>query len=90
MTPHDLYNAMGLDPATLDSQRANVMVLKHATRRALYKRGLTDRQIADIEGLILGRYVDRTNVWYSIHQAKEHYDLKRAQSKAMRLSLALR
>ena len=90
MTPHDLYLEMGLDPVSLDSQRANVMVLKHATRRALHRRGLSIAQIADIEGLILGRHAYRKNVWHSIHRAKEHYDLKRAQSRAMRLSLALR
>ena len=90
MKPVELYTAMGLDGDSIRSQRANVMVLKHATRRALFKRGLTYAEIAEVEGLLAGRHVYRKNVWHSIYRAKEHYDLKKAQSKAMKLSVALR
>lgn len=91
MTPADLYAHFGLDAVTLSSSKARIASKKHAVRQALFRVAkMSDEEIATVEGLIRGRAMCRTTVYYSLHRAKPSHHMKQLLSEAKRLAKDVR
>ena len=87
MTPHDLYAKMHLTPDNIRSQKASVMIAKHAVRRVLKDSGLTLDDIGRIEGDISGTETHHATIIHSL-SLRPYPLLIRATALARRLYIA--
>ena len=83
----NLYTQMGLDKSALDSNRRKNTLPRHAVRIVLkeMKPELTYGDIAEMEGIVAGRFINTSTVIYSVLYTKRDAVLERYISEAKRL-----
>lgn len=83
----NLYTDMGLDKFALDSNRRKHTLPRHAVRIVLKEMNpeLTYGDIAEMESVVAGRFINHSTVIYSVLYTKRDAVLERYICEAKRL-----
>ena len=84
MTPHDLYNSMGLTAKNARFRGWWIVAKRHAVRQVLYELGYGVKAIATLEKEFFGVDTHHTTVMNSL--AQNHYGVLRELAEARRLA----